>query len=1052
MLITRLELENIKSYRHAVVDFRRGTTAISGVNGAGKTTLVEAIGFALFDYLPYSQTRFVREGEKFGRVIVQLIGNDDRPYTVERRCGSGSRWFIHDDEASYRIEQSTDVLDKLHELFGIDRERPLAPLFRDALGVPQGTFTAIFLEPASKRKQTFDALLQIEDYKTAADYLLEAQRQYKDQMQTQQGEIQRLTYETRDLDTWRTELKEARQLDEQQKVQNALWTEQLTQYEARASVLTEQSRQVEQLLQHYQRCQETYKHNQALLLDREQRLQDARTAYQIVTASTEDFQRYQQASETLKRLRRDEQQRNALRQKLGELQKVEATTLANSKNWQSRLAEVAAARQRLAELEPFVEQQVRMEQERDELIRKVARYQAVVAEEKRLNKQLATYNEKLTAVQQRIAEIEPLKPLADLFPERLEAWTQLKIKSSERAGREKQLQEKREQLREKQMEREQTAENLRKAERNVALIEEHRSEAEEMPILQEQKAQLLAQVNWLQGNIEGYTKSRVQSAGGQCPLLHETCLNIKQRGLLSLEFYFDGLLQEEHAQLAMARQQQDTVTERMAAIKKYSDALNKLGQYIERRDSVAENMQRIDSEMHRLEREIADLVQVLELLKDVDRQMSEAEKASNESKNAHTKVQELTGLYKQVQQLQEQVRQYETDLRERREEATELQGSEALLKQVKANLDKLNDPRSRSKTEEATIAKEGHFQQQLQKEQQRYQETQQQLSTLSEQLATYNTLDTDIANQDAIQQHSQNGYRNYLNHQKEAQLLPEREQAYQQQSSVTAQAERTLHEVEQAYLEANAAFDRGELETLNAAITQLRTDLATLAQKMQHHQASINRLEQQIERAETLRLELEAAQKEYQTLEDLHTMMGQFRGLIKEAAPHVLKAMLADISAEANRIFGEIMGDRSAQLSWQNDYEILLRRQGVNRSFAQLSGGEQMSAALAVRLALLKKLSTLSIAFFDEPTQNMDELRRMNLADQIRRVRGFDQLIVISHDDTFEQGLDSLIRLSKIDGETHISGQDEATRGNWATGGWATTGERATIDDFATTA
>src|SRR5947209_5021754 len=500
MLITRLDLDNIKSYRHAIVDFRRGTTAISGANGAGKTTLVEAIGFALFDYMPYNSSRFVREGEKFGRVIVQLIGNDDRPYTVERRCGSGSRWFIYDEEANFRVaEQSTDVLDKLHELFGIDRERPLASLFRDALGVPQGTFTVIFLDRPSSRKPIFDALLQIEDYKTAADYLLEAQKQYKEQMQAQQGEIQRLTYETRDLDTWRTELKEARQLDEQQKAQNAQWTEQLTQQEARASVLAEQSRQLEQLLQHYQRCQETYKHNQALLLDREQRLQDARTAHQIVTASTEDFQRYQQASETLKRLRRDEQQRNMLRQKLGELQKVEATTLANMKNVQSRLEEIVIARQRLAELEPFVEQQVRMEQERDELIRKVARYQAVVAEEKRLNKQLATYNEKLTIIQQRIAEIEPLQPLAGFFTERFEAWTQLKIQSSERAGKEKQLQEKREQLREKQMECEQTAENLRKAERNVALIEEHRSEAEEMPVLQEQKMQLLAQVNWLQG-------------------------------------------------------------------------------------------------------------------------------------------------------------------------------------------------------------------------------------------------------------------------------------------------------------------------------------------------------------------------------------------------------------------------------------------------------------------------------------------------------------------------------------------------------------------------
>ena len=90
MLITRIELENIKSYRSVSVEFRRGTTAISGANGAGKTTLVEAIGYALFDSLPYNQAQFVREGEKYGRVTVHLIGGDDRPYIVERRCGSGS--------------------------------------------------------------------------------------------------------------------------------------------------------------------------------------------------------------------------------------------------------------------------------------------------------------------------------------------------------------------------------------------------------------------------------------------------------------------------------------------------------------------------------------------------------------------------------------------------------------------------------------------------------------------------------------------------------------------------------------------------------------------------------------------------------------------------------------------------------------------------------------------------------------------------------------------------------------------------------------------------
>src|SRR5215471_19660653 len=90
MLITRVELENIKSYRQMAVDFRRGTTAISGANGAGKTTLVEAIGYSLFNYLPYNQNQFIREGEKHGKVVIHLIGSDDRPYVVERRCGAGA--------------------------------------------------------------------------------------------------------------------------------------------------------------------------------------------------------------------------------------------------------------------------------------------------------------------------------------------------------------------------------------------------------------------------------------------------------------------------------------------------------------------------------------------------------------------------------------------------------------------------------------------------------------------------------------------------------------------------------------------------------------------------------------------------------------------------------------------------------------------------------------------------------------------------------------------------------------------------------------------------
>lgn len=1031
MLITRIELENIKSYRRVSVDFRRGTTAISGANGAGKTTLVEAIGYALFDYLPYNQNNFVREGEKHGRITVHLLGNDERPYVIERRCGSGARWSVFDTEANMRLEQREDVQDKLRELFGIDRERPLNSLFRDALGVPQGTFTAIFLETASKRKQTFDALLQIEDYKIAADTLLEAQKLYKEQMQEQQIEMKRLEYETRNLEDWREQLKEARQQDEQQKMQNVQWSVQLTQHEERFVLLIQQSEQVKELRRSYESSQNNHQHQQTLLQDREQRLQAARDAQRIVTESSSDHQRYLLALETLKRLRQDEQKRNGLRQRQAMQQKTAATTEANIKNWQARLTEVAEAQRQLEALRPLVAQQEALEQQRDELIQMVTRYTAIVDEGKRLSKQFAESQSKQEGLQKRIRAIEPLRELAHLFPERSEALTQLRIQSNEKNNKYRQWQEKREQLRLKQLERDDIASKLRKAEHNIDVIEEHRQEAEEMPTLEDQLQHCTAQRHRLEGNVEGYRKSREQSAGGQCPLLHEPCQNIKIRGVASLEFYFDGLLKEERLQLATLQQQQERILERKEAIKKYAEALNNLGRYVERRDGLAEQLQHLAIEISRLERETSELSQELDALKQLEQQMSAAETAHNESKQAEMQTRELDGLYKQLVQWQEQARQLESDLQERLVQARELQGSEAQLKQVREELEQLRDPRARSKAQQAIIDQQSAFEQRLHTEERQWQETQHQLQQLSQQLAAYDTLDTDIGTQEAVCQASLTGYQNYLKNETEARLLPEREQVYQQHRTATEQAAHVLQESEHAYREAEMQFDQAELDTTRAEIDRLRSGLASLAEKMQHHQHSMNQLGQQIAQAEALQIELGKAQQEQQTLEDLHTMLAQFRSLIKEAAPHVLKARLNDISAEANRIFGEIMGDRSAQLSWQNDYEIILRRQGANRGFAQLSGGEQMSAALAVRLALLKKLSSLNLAFFDEPTQNMDELRRMNLAEQIRRVRGFEQLIVISHDDTFEQGLDSIVRLRKSDGETRLLSEEELREGQW---------------------
>jgi exonuclease SbcC len=71
-------------------------------------------------------------------------------------------------------------------------------------------------------------------------------------------------------------------------------------------------------------------------------------------------------------------------------------------------------------------------------------------------------------------------------------------------------------------------------------------------------------------------------------------------------------------------------------------------------------------------------------------------------------------------------------------------------------------------------------------------------------------------------------------------------------------------------------------------------------------------------------------------------------------------------------------------------------------------------------LALLREMSSIDIAFFDEPTANLDEVRREQLARQILNVRGFRQLFVISHDDTFQQLTQNLIRVARVDGVSRV--------------------------------
>ena len=212
--------------------------------------------------------------------------------------------------------------------------------------------------------------------------------------------------------------------------------------------------------------------------------------------------------------------------------------------------------------------------------------------------------------------------------------------------------------------------------------------------------------------------------------------------------------------------------------------------------------------------------------------------------------------------------------------------------------------------------------------------------------------------------------------------------------------------------EARARFDPEALaearQSRDAALGLARQ----LAERIVRMKADEARLASDVEALRQVRVDLEAAQDGIARVTRLEDRTEFIRRLLRDAGPQVTEVLLASVSDTADEIYSDIMGAPGGRLRWAADYDIVLGRGGLERRFGQLSGGEQMAAALAVRLALLRDLLNLDIAFFDEPTQHLDAERRENLAQQILAVRGFSQLVVISHDDTFERHIDNIIRVT----------------------------------------
>ena len=342
-------------------------------------------------------------------------------------------------------------------------------------------------------------------------------------------------------------------------------------------------------------------------------------------------------------------------------------------------------------------------------------------------------------------------------------------------------------------------------------------------------------------------------------------------------------------------------------------------------------------------------------------------------------------------------------------------GLEKDIAETERRLRALTDPRGRAHSLRAEAEGEAARRSELAGAMAAGRALDEQARALDEQLKRYEQLDARWEDARQRRDRTATAHHLYIVSEPLAATLPAREAELSKAAEVAARAAREAESARREHEAASRDYDREQHATERARLAGARERAAATSAQLEAASAHASSLGAEIARLREVRDRMREEFLAKEKLEELNEATDFIRDILKQAGPLVTESYLYNISIEANQLFREITGEAGRALRWSRDYEIMLEEEGYERSFPNLSGGEQMAAALSIRLALLKQLSDIRLAFFDEPTVNMDAERRERLAQQIGQVQHFDQLFIISHDDTFEENVDHIIHVKRRD-------------------------------------
>jgi DNA repair protein SbcC/Rad50 len=1015
VIVREIRLENVKSFGSPaeVVRLYRGVNAICGQNGAGKSTVLEAIGCALFDHLPYRHEDFVREGAPHGMITVVVDSRfDQRTYEVVRRIArTNAAYFVHDPEIRQHVAQGTaDVKRWLHQHLQIPDEVDLASLFLDAVGPPQGTLTAAFLEAPGPRKAKFSRLLRVQEYEDAWQKLRELDKAIDDEKHDLDVKIADLAARAEDRPN--VELDRAAKRDEQLDL-----ARQLSRLEAeRESVdrMIQTLDAAERAWQRAERAAQDAGAKEERAADRHERVQAdwqaASDAVQTCSETQDAREEYQRAESRLADLVGVQRERDRLATKRSEVEKRVELGKQKIEQMDEDVVRLEGAEAEVAALEAKIPEQE--EAERRLQVAREAKREADDLRQGLRGKQERLLRDEARVAQARgeVAQVLKLQPVADELAARQAAHAELaeRLAGANQAHGEIQAvrtalgaeQRRGAGLRERvqQLDRAIAAGTTAPATAPVAVLEERFNAA---------NSQRAAAVS----HLDHARQTRSQVAGGLCPFLNEACRNLRPG--VTLDAHFDGEVKRWTAEVANLRPGVASAEAELTAARQAEERLRRVEEWRGQRETFAADLAESDARVEEHQQKLREAAALATRRTEIRDQEQMALRALREAEQAVRDLGRLSALNRTLEDAQRDHEALAEEIRRDRARLAGLKDADAELAAAEAARKAIGTPREKAAILRAEVQELPKLRALRQRSVERLAQLQSELAELDAQCAPFASLDAEIDDLHARREACNPAYLRHVAAEPVAATLDDRTAALRRAAAELEAAAAEARIAHERLDEAARSYDQAEHERASQRRERLAGEIGEARRSMQHAREEEERLEVKLRELEAVEAELAEARAQVERLEEERDIANALRKAIREAGPEITGQILARISRTASRINGEILNQSGIEIEWTKEFDVITKRQGEIRGFAQLSGGEQMAAALAVRLAVLRDLSNVRVAFLDEPTAHLDQERRTNLGDQVQRLQGFDQLVVISHDDTFDGLFGHVVRLAR---------------------------------------